>query len=541
MTDNNQIVNGRIEIYDTTLRDGTQGETINFSVADKCRIAEELDSLGVDFIEGGWPGSNPRDIAFFEEICRLNLRHARVAAFGATRRRGLTCESDKSIQSLIEAQTPVVTVFGKSWELHVTDALRMSLEENLDIIADTVKYLSRNVDLVVYDAEHFFDGYRANPEYAMDTLKAAASSGAGRIVLCDTNGGSLPQAVESVTRIVADLIKIPLGIHCHNDGELAVANTLAAVAGGAIQVQGTINGYGERCGNANLCSVIPNLELKLGCSAIGHERLRKLRDTAHLVSEIANLAPYPSAAFVGDSAFAHKGGVHVSAVERNPLTYEHIPPETVGNRRRVLVSDLSGRSNLLAKARELGMELDDEQRILGEIKRLEHDGFEFEAAEASFELLVHKLRNEPAPYFELIAFRVIDEHSGASMPMSEATVKIRIGGRIEHSAASGTGPVNALDQALRRALGPFYPSLAEVRLVDYKVRVIKSSLSGTASLVRVLITSSDGRTKWVTVGVSANIVEASWRGLVDSVEYKLMKDGILPIAECTDDQQRANN
>ena len=538
--DGHQIVNNRIEIYDTTLRDGTQGEAINFSVADKCRIAEELDSLGVDFIEGGWPGSNPRDVAFFEDIRRLKLKHARIAAFGATRRRGLTCESDKSIQSLIEAQTPVITVFGKSWELHVTEALRMSLEENLDIIADTVKYLSRNADVVVYDAEHFFDGYRSNPEYAIDTLRAAASSGANRIVLCDTNGGSLPDEVGSVTRTVSDLIKIPLGIHCHNDGELAVANTLAAVAGGAIHVQGTINGYGERCGNANLCSLIPNLELKLGYRAIGHEGLKKLRETARLVSELANLALYPSAAYVGDSAFAHKGGVHVSAVERNPLTYEHIPPETVGNRRRVLVSDLSGRSNLLAKARELDMELDDEQRILEEIKQLEHDGFEFEAAEASFELLVHKLRNQPEPYFELIAFRAIDEHRGASMPMSEATVKIKVGGRIEHSAASGTGPVNALDQALRRALGPFYPSLAEAWLVDYRVRVINSSLSGTASLVRVLITSSDGRTKWGTVGVSANIVEASWRALVDSVEYKLMKDGILPIAESTDDLQGAN-
>jgi 2-isopropylmalate synthase len=540
MMDGHQIVNNRIEIYDTTLRDGTQGEAVNFSAADKCRIAEELDSLGVDFIEGGWPGSNPRDVAFFKEARSLKLKHARIAAFGATRRRGLTCETDQSIQSLIDAQTPVVTVFGKSWELHVTEALRMSLEENLDIIADTVKYLSGKVDVVVYDAEHFFDGYRSNPEYAMDTLKAAASGGASRIVLCDTNGGSLPEDVGSVTRTVADLINIPLGIHCHNDGELAVANTLAAVAGGAIHVQGTINGYGERCGNANLCSVIPNLELKLGRRVIGHERLRKLRETARLVSEIANLALYPSAAFVGDSAFAHKGGVHVSAVERNPLTYEHIPPETVGNRRRVLVSDLSGRSNLLAKARELDMELDDEQRILAEIKRLEHEGLEFEAAEASFELLVHKLLNQPEPYFELIAFRAIDEHMGTSMPMSEATVKIKVGGRIEHSAARGTGPVNALDQALRRALGPFYPSLAEVQLVDYRVRVINSPLSGTASLVRVLITSSDGRTKWGTVGVSANIVEASWRGLVDSVEYKLMKDGILPIAESTDDLQRAN-
>ncbi len=528
-------MNERIEIYDTTLRDGTQGEAINFSVADKCRIAEELDSLGVDFIEGGWPGSNPRDVAFFAEARTLKLKHARIAAFGATRRKDLTCDSDKSIQSLIQAQTPVVTVFGKSWELHVTEALRMSVEENLDIIADTVRYLSKNVDVVVYDAEHFFDGYRSNSEYAIDTLRAAASSGAHRIVLCDTNGGSLPEEVERVTRLVAEQIKIPLGIHCHNDGELAVANTLAAVAGGANHVQGTINGYGERCGNANLCSVIPNLELKLGRSTIGSERLKKLRETARLVSEIANLALYSSAAFVGDSAFAHKGGVHVSAVERNPLTYEHIPPETVGNRRRVLVSDLSGRSNLLAKARELDMELDDEQRILEEVKRLEHCGFEFEAAEASLELLVQKLRNRQRSYFELIGFRVIDEHRGASMPMSEATVKIKVGGRVEHSAASGTGPVNALDQAFRRALGPFYPSLAEVRLVDYKVRVIKSSLSGTASLVRVLITSSDGRTKWGTVGVSANIVEASWHGLVDSVEYKLMKDGIVPIAEFAND------
>jgi 2-isopropylmalate synthase len=521
----------RIEIYDTTLRDGTQGEAINFSVADKCRIAEELDALGVDFIEGGWPGSNPRDVAFFTEAPALKLTKARIAAFGATRRRGLSCDTDNSIQSLLQANTPVVTIFGKSWELHVTDALRMSLSENLEAIEESVRYLSSRVDCVIYDAEHFFDGYRSNPEYALDSLAAAAAGGADRIVLCDTNGGSLPHDVEAITRVVVERLKVPIGIHCHNDGELAVANTLAAVLAGAVQVQGTINGYGERCGNANLCSVIPNLELKLGREAVGPERVKRLRETAHLVSEIANFALHPSAAFVGDSAFAHKGGVHVSAVERNPLTYEHVPPETVGNRRRVLVSDLSGRSNLLAKARELNMELDSEQRILDEIKRLEHNGFEFEAAEASFELLVNKLRNQSEPYFELLGFRVIDEHRGASMPLSEATVKLKVGGRVEHAAASGNGPVNALDQALRRALGPFYPSLAEVELVDYKVRVINSSLSGTASLVRVLVTSSDGQAKWGTVGVSANIVEASWCALVDSVEYKLMKEGIAPIEQ----------
>jgi 2-isopropylmalate synthase len=521
----------RIEIYDTTLRDGTQGEAINFSVADKCRIAAELDSLGVDFIEGGWPGSNPRDVAFFAEARTLKLMKARIAAFGATRRKSLSCEADPNIQSLIKAETPVVTIFGKSWELHVTDALRMRPEENLEIIQDSVRYLAGRVDLVIYDAEHFFDGYRSDPEYAMSTLEAAVAGGAERVVLCDTNGGSLPDDVGYITNLVAERIQVPIGIHCHNDGELAVANTLTAVLAGAAHVQGTINGYGERCGNANLCSIIPNLELKLGCEIIGPERLKRLRETSRFVSEIANLSLNSSAAFVGDSAFAHKGGVHVSAVERNPKTYEHISPELVGNRRRVLVSDLSGRANLQAKARELNMELGEEAPILEELKRLEHDGFEFEGAEASFELLVNKLRDVRQPYFELLGYRVIDEHRGTTLPLSEATVKIRVGERVEHSAASGTGPVNALDQALRRALEKFYPSLGEVYLVDYKVRVINSSLSGSASLVRVLITSGDGKSNWGTVGVSANIVEASWRGLVDAVEYKLMKEGVVPIAD----------
>ena len=519
----------RIEIYDTTLRDGSQGEGVNFSVADKCRVAEQLDALGVDFIEGGWPGSNPRDLAFFNRVRDLKLTRARVAAFGATRRHTLSCDDDPSIQALLEAETPVVTIFGKSWLLHVKEALRLSPEANLEIIEDTMRYLSARASCVIYDAEHFFDGYKTDPEYALATLRAAAAASPYRIVLCDTNGGSLPETVARVTREVFEQIDVPLGIHCHNDGELAVANTLAAVSAGAVHVQGTINGYGERCGNANLCAVVPNLELKLGCTVLGPERLKKMRETSRFVSEIANLSLDSRAAFVGDSAFAHKGGVHVSAVERNPMTYEHIAPETVGNRRRILVSDLAGRANLLAKARELGVVLSDEQRVLEELKRLEHDGYEFEAAEASFELLVSKLRGAHRPYFELLSFRVIDEHRGALMPMSEATVKVKVGDRVEHTAASGNGPVNALDNALRGALQRFYPSLAEMHLVDYKVRVITSNLSGSASLVRVLICSGDPNAQWGTVGVSANIVEASWRALVDSVEYKLARDGVAPI------------
>jgi 2-isopropylmalate synthase len=519
-------MSNQIEIYDTTLRDGTQGEGVNFSVDDKYRLVVELDALGVDIIEGGWPGSNPRDGAFFERVRHLRLDQAAIAAFGSTRRRNLSCRDDPGMQALLAAETSVITIFGKSWVLHVTDALRVDLDENLEIIEDSVGYLSERVPFVIYDAEHFFDGYRANPEYALATLRAAAAGKPHRIVLCDTNGGSLPDDVARITQEVIKEIKVPLGIHCHNDGELAVANTLAAVRAGATHVQGTMNGYGERCGNANLCSIIPNLELKLGYQTIGAERLPKLRATARFTSEIANLSLDSRAAFIGDSAFAHKGGVHVSAVERNPATYEHINPEAVGNRRRVLVSDLSGRANLLAKARELGIDLDEEAQVLAELKRLEHDGYEFEAAEASFELLVHRLRHTPEPYFELLGFRVIDEHRGALMPMSEATVKIKVGDAAEHTAASGNGPVHALDQALRRALEKFYPSLSEVYLVDYKVRVISGALSGTASLVRVLITSTDGQTSWGTVGVSANIVEASWRALVDAVEYKLMKDAV---------------
>jgi 2-isopropylmalate synthase len=522
-------MNDRIEIYDTTLRDGAQGEGVNFSVEDKCRVVEALDALGVDFIECGWPGSNPRDMAFFERARNIKLTTARIAAFGSTRRRSFSCADDPSIQALLKAETPVVTIFGKSWPLHVTDALRMSREENLEIIEDTVSYLRERVPFLVYDAEHFFDGYRADPDYALKTLRAASSGAPHRIVLCDTNGGSLPEFVSRAVRDAAEHISIPLGIHCHNDGELAVANTLAAVSAGAVHVQGTINGYGERCGNTNLCSVIPNLELKQGRNSIGLERLKKLRETSRFVSEIANLSLDSRAAYVGDSAFAHKGGVHVSAVERNPATYEHVAPETVGNHRRVLVSDLSGRANLLVKARELGLELSDEQRVLDELKQLEHDGYEFESADASFELLVRRFCGAHVPYFELLGYRMIDENRGEMIRMSEATVRVRVGQREEHMAASGNGPINALDNALRGALEKFYPALAEIRLVDYKVRVIPSTLSGTASLVRVLIISSDSHAQWGTVGLSANIVEASWRALVDSVEYKLSRDRVIPI------------
>ncbi|MDQ4121279.1 MAG: citramalate synthase [Acidobacteriota bacterium] len=518
-----------VEIYDTTLRDGTQGEHVNFSVEDKCRISEHLDSLGFDFIEGGYPGSNPRDEAFFEKAKLLKLSHARIAAFGSTRRKGFSCENDPSIQSLMRAETAVVTIFGKSWLFHVAEALRIEPEENLEIIADSVRYLSERVPLLIYDAEHFFDGFRANPDYALSTLRTAAEAGAGRIVLCDTNGGSLPDDVARITQIVKSQISISLGIHCHNDCELAVANTLAAVSAGVTHAQGTINGYGERCGNANLCSVIPNLELKLGIKVLGEEKLKLLKETAAYVSELANLQLDSRAAFVGNSAFAHKGGVHVSAVERNPATYEHIAPETVGNRRRFLVSDLSGRSNLLAKTKEIGVEIFDEKRVLDELKRLEYEGYELESADASFELLVRRLTGKHKSFFDLLGFRVIDEHYNSSMPMSEATVRIKVGDYVEHSVASGTGPVNALDHALRRALEGFYPSLGEVRLVDYKVRVITGKLTGTASLVRVHITSSDNRMQWKTVGVSTNIVEASWRALVDSVEYKLLRDGVMPV------------
>ncbi len=517
-----------IRIYDTTLRDGTQAEDISLTVEDKLRIAQKLDSLGVHYVEGGWPGSNPRDIQFFREARSLRLEQARLAAFGSTCRADVEPEDDANIQALLEAETPVVTVVGKSWDFHVEQALRISLEKNEEIVEKSLAYLKRHVAEVVYDAEHFFDGYKANPEYALRTLRAALRGGADVVVLCDTNGGSLPSEVRRIVAEVREGVPVTLGIHCHNDGDLAVANTLVAVEAGATHVQGTVNGYGERCGNANLVSIIPNLVLKMGRSCISADRLKRLRDVARFVNELANLHHDKHQPFVGDSAFAHKGGIHVSAVRRNPLTYEHIEPGLVGNSQRILISDLAGRSNVVSKALELGIELDGESDLASEVvekvKRLESEGYQYEGAEGSFEILLKKSLGRHRRFFELIGFRVIDEkrHENEE-PIAEATIMLRVDGVVEHTAAIGNGPVNALDAALRKALEKFYPAIRNVRLLDFKVRVLTSG-GGTESRVRVLIESSDGRETWGTVGVSENVIQASWQALVDSIDYKLMRD-----------------
>ncbi len=518
-----------IRVYDTTLRDGTQAEDISLTVEDKLRIAQRLDSLGIHYVEGGWPGSNPRDIQFFREARSLRLEQAKLCAFGSTCRADVEPDDDASIQALLEAETPVVTIFGKSWDLHVEEALRISLDKNEELIEKSVAYLKRHVGEVVYDAEHFFDGYRANPEYALRTVEAAVRGGADVVVLCDTNGGSLPTDVRRVVGEVRERgISLPLGIHCHNDSELAVANTLVAVEAGVTHVQGTMNGFGERCGNANLVSILPNLSLKMGRSCLPADRLRRLREVSRFVDELANLQHNKHQPFVGDSAFAHKGGVHVSAVRRNPLTYEHIDPALVGNAQRVLISDLSGRANVLSKARELGLEIDEKSELAADVlekgKRLESEGFLYEGAEASFEVLLKKSMGRHRKFFELIGFRVIDEkrHENEE-PMAEATIMLRVDGVVEHTAAIGNGPVNALDAALRKALEKFYPAIRHVRLVDFKVRVLTSG-GGTESRVRVLIESSDGAETWGTVGVSENIIQASWQALVDSIDYKLIRD-----------------
>lgn len=518
-----------VKLYDVTLRDGTQGEDISFSIEDKLRVARALDELGIHYIEGGWPGSNQRDEGFFIEARRLGLRFARIAAFGSTRRLGISCEKDRNIQALLRAETPVVTIVGKTWDYHVTCALKASLEENLELIRDSVSYLKARVDEVFFDAEHFFDGFKRNPDYALSALSAARDGGADVLVLCDTNGGSMPWEVEEAVREVkARLGDLPLGIHTHNDCEAGVANTLYAVRAGVCQVQGTINGYGERCGNANLCSIIPNLKLKLGIDVVTDEQLRKLYEVSHFVHELTNLPPIKHRPYVGESAFAHKGGLHVSAVMREPGTYEHINPEAVGNKRRVLVSDLSGRSNIVYKARELGIELDPKdpiiEHILSELKTLENQGYEFEGADASFEVLIRKLLGEYKMPFELKGARIIvEKRRHDAEPISEATVQVEVDGVVEHTAALGNGPVNALDTALRKALEKFYPELKEIKLRDYRVRVVSTG-HGTDATVRVLIEFSDGIDSWSTVGVSENIVEASWKAMVDSIDYKLLKD-----------------
>jgi 2-isopropylmalate synthase len=517
-----------IKIYDTTLRDGTQGEGVSFSMEDKVRLTSRLDALGIHYIEGGWPGSNPKDLRFFRRMQDTSLKHAKLAAFSMTRRAGGSAESDANMQALLDAGAPVATIVGKSWDFHVTHALDTTLDENLAMIADTIAFLRPRMEEVMFDAEHFFDGFRANRDYALRTLRAAEAAGAHWLVLCDTNGGTLPHDLVAVLRVVKQHVKTPLGIHVHNDAECAVANSLAAVQEGVGQVQGTINGYGERCGNANLVSIIPTLVLKLGLDCIPEPNLRELRDASRFVAELANRTPWSSQPYVGDSAFAHKGGMHVSAVQKHPETYEHIDPEAVGNHRRVLISELAGKSNVLWKAREYGIDLEretpDSRRILDQLKALEDAGFQFEGAEASFELLMERALGRHKPYFELEAYRVIvEEQHHDQEPVAEATVRVRVKGILEHTAGSGNGPVNALDHALRKALEEFYPGLRTMKLLDYKVRILDES-KGTAAKTRVLVTSGDGEETWGTVGVADNIIEASWQALVDSIEYKLRRD-----------------
>jgi 2-isopropylmalate synthase len=524
-----------IQVYDTTLRDGTQAEEINLSTEDKIRIARKLDELGVHYIEGGWPGSNPTDKKFFKEIKAYELRHAKVAAFGSTHSPKSSAENDPNLRAILDSEARVVTLFGKSWDLHVREALRVDLERNLLLIRDSLSFLRPLVDELFFDAEHFFDGYKANPGYALSCLKAAWEAGAEVLVLCDTNGGSLPQEVRSIVAAVATALPgARLGIHAHNDSETAVANSIEAVEAGAEHVQGTVNGYGERCGNANLCSIIPNLELKFGgkyrCLPEGH--LKLLTSASYYVAEVANLRQFLRQPFVGRSAFAHKGGVHVSAVLRNPSTYEHVTPDAVGNAQRVLLSDLAGRSNILFMAKKYGYELDKNDTsvhdLLAEVKERESVGYEYSAAEASFEMLFFRTMGWSKQYFQLLNFRVVDGmQENRDEPFIEATVMIKVRGHVEHTAATGRGPVNALDNALRKSLEQHYPNLREMRLVDFKVRVLSGIVrdaGGTASVVRVLIESADKTSRWTTVGVSYDVIQASWRALVDSINYKLFKD-----------------
>jgi 2-isopropylmalate synthase len=514
-----------VVLYDTTLRDGTQREGISFSAEDKLKIAQRLDRLGVAYIEGGWPGSNPKDLDFFERASELKLEQAVVTAFGSTRRADTSVEEDANIQALIAADTATVAVFGKSWDLHVHRVLNTTLDENLRMIADSVRYFKELGREVIYDAEHFFDGYQAKPAYAMRTLVAAAEAGADVLVLCDTNGGALPSTVRSVIVEVQNVISSPLGIHAHDDSGLGVANSLVAVEMGAVHVQGTINGYGERCGNANLCSIIPTLKLKMGHDCVTDEQLHSLTDTARYVSELANLSLYPHQPYVGHSAFAHKGGMHVNALIKCEESYQHIDPGLVGNHKRVVVSELSGKSNIAYKVQEFGLELsngaDDNRHILQRIKELENQGFQFEGAEGSVELMIRRTQPGYKAPFELLDFHVLIRNSHNGNMAAEATVKVRVGDQVMHTAADGNGPVNALDAAVRKALLPFYPGLADVHLTDYKVRILDGE-AGTAAQTRVLIDSADSHRSWSTVGSSSNIIEASWQALADSLEYALL-------------------
>ena len=517
-------------IYDTTLRDGTQGEQINFSAEEKLRIAQRLDDMGFHYIEGGWPGSNPKDMRFFELARDTEFKNARLVAFGSTRKPDMLPENCPNLKALLQAGTTAVTIFGKSWDLHVTEILEVSLDENLAIIQETVEYLKSKGKEVIYDAEHFFDGYKNNPQYALKTIQTALSAGADMIVLCDTNGGAITGELTEIMTEVASLIPPHLlGIHAHNDCGLAVANSLSAVETGAKMVQGTINGYGERCGNADLIATIGNLQLKMQKRCLPETSIKQLTSLSRYVSDVANVPPLNSRPFVGRSAFAHKGGVHVSAISKNPVAYEHIKPELVGNNRRVLVSDLSGKSNIEYKARELDISLGENvsisKKLVQEIKNMEDQGYQFDAAEGSLALLIKKATGEFEEPFILESFRVIDEKIENKPSKSQAMIKISVGNEEEITAAEGNGPINALDNALRKALRKFYPQIDEMQLVDFKVRILEGS-EGTAAKVRAFLETRDENEVWSTIGVSTNVIEASWHALVDSVQYKLSKKTI---------------
>ncbi len=516
-----------VQVYDTTLRDGSQRTDVSFSCDDKLRIAKKLDDLGVDFIEGGWPGSNPKDVEFFERARKLEWKHAVITSFGSTCRKNKAPKDDENIQALLNAGTEVCTIFGKTWTLHVTDVIQTTLENNLLMIEQSVAYLRSQGRRVIYDAEHFFDGFKADPDYAVETLKAAERGGAESLVLCDTNGGTMPWELVSAIKTVQQHVQTPLGIHAHNDSESAVVNSLMAVKEGCVQVQGTINGYGERCGNANLCSVIPNLELKMGERCLHEGSLKRMAEVSNYVSELANLPPDEHLAYVGKSAFAHKGGVHVAAIRRNVNSYQHIDPELVGNQIRVVVSELSGRGNLLSKLEEYDVDgLENEQvvGVLNDIKDKESEGFLFEGAEASVMLMLNRQKNGYKPPFEMVDFSTTVQHRDKRGVFSEATVKVRVGDELMITAAEGNGPVNALDYALRKALENHFPQINKFYLADYKVRILDGS-DGTGASIRVLIDTQNGTRRWSTVGASTNIIEASWRALADSFEYGLQVVG----------------
>jgi 2-isopropylmalate synthase len=516
----------KIFIYDSTLRDGAQAEGISFSVEDKLKIVDKLDRMGFSYIEAGNPGSNPKDLEFFRRVKKMQLKNIKLTAFGSTRRVGIKPEEDNNVMSLLKADTPVVAIFGKSWDLHVSDILKTSLDENLNMIKDTIEYFKGKDKEVVFDAEHFFDGYKENEEYAINTLRAALKGGADSLVLCDTNGGCSPLEIYEITKRICEEFMVPIGIHCHNDTGMAVANSIVAIQAGAQQVQGTINGFGERCGNANLCTILPNLQFKMGYQCIPEKNMKKLTAVARYISELANVSHDERAPYVGYSSFAHKGGMHIDGVNKNPRSFEHINPDLVGNERRFLMSEVSGRATILSRINEIDESITknspETKQIIDKLKALEHEGYQFEGAESSFELLIRKELGKYKPFFELNHFKVLVNEPIGKDFSSSAIIKICVDDVEEMTASEGEGPVNALDKALRKALERFYPQIKDIRLTDFKVRVLDSQ-KATAAKVRVLIETTDGEDVWSTVGVSTDIIDASWKALVDSIEYKLLK------------------